>query len=228
MSGHYHSSRFSRRKRQTARQPNAKDNTRVDEPEASNAWNQPVDQSGWDVEDTTYLDPKTMEHQTRVDGLSGLILFWRTGVHAAERGEQVFKMEKFYEEQDALALAQEQNGGWGLIRPDQDPWGVSIPHQDPWGVAATYGGWGKGGWPEQESNSGHGGGWGSPHNSEGTQQEKVVGNDLVSKFAQDARPERREQLYEFLKVSLVSNLSFGVFDALFSSPPTRKWKKYSP
>jgi len=217
--------------------------------DTSDAWYQPVDQSGWDVEDTSYLDPKTVDQQYRVDGLNGLIPFWIQGVRAAERGEEVAKMAKFYEELDAqerLWAYGSSAGSHGKIQAPYSGWGSRTAD---WDVDGQKGGWGqntglarwstadwdvnqeKGDWGQPTGSVG----WeardwnshevvvhdevrytsgdvrrrrGDIHNQRrrqkdcGSEADKNV-RDLVSKYAhrKEVRPERRRQMYDFLKMS---------------------------
>lgn len=190
-----------------------------------NAWNQVADQSGWSkVEDSTsYLDPKNVEQQGRVDGLGALIPFWIEGVHAAERGEEVMKMEQFYDELDAHNTT---SWDWGEEKKRSDGWGSGC---NDWGVSGDTGGWdapvdtggwdappdptgwgAPGGWDQQPSGWGNDG-WNSQEAAKGYASDDTERQEhgrrkvedvetLVSKYAHDAGPERRRQMYDFLQV----------------------------
>lgn len=198
-----------------------------DHREAYCAWNQAVDQSGWQVEDTSYLDSKTLEHQGHAGGVDALIPFWIQGVNAAENGEEVQKMEQFYDKVDAhddSSWYPERKLGaeWGCTANE---WGESGAAAN-WTAAAETGGWGAspdlsgwGGSPDGQPQWEEGGwklsdkGYGSDdtERQENSALRRRVRKSedvetFVSKYADDAEPERRQQIYEFLEVRAIERL----------------------
>lgn len=115
-----------------------------------NPWNQPVDQSGWGVKDTSFLDPRISERQDRVDGLPNLVAFWMEGVRAAERGEEVAKMAKFYDDLEAEERSSEGvwvNRSHGEREGQVQQWGEWGSGAEDWDVAGDEADWGQHIWP---------------------------------------------------------------------------------
>jgi len=176
--------------------------------DCSNGWNHPVDQSGWDIEDTSYLDPKATERQDRVGGLKGLVLFWMRGVDAAEKGEAVSKMADFYGEEP-----QENPWVWGSsgdshkINNQLEGWGASAEDWDAstdpgiWNEAKVHKEWGDFVHDDDvgalDTNVDRHDVLGGRQGEDESVSDTEV-RELVSRYAHGMRPERRRDMYEFV------------------------------
>jgi hypothetical protein len=80
-----------------------------------NPWAVPPDESGWDMTSVPHRD-KSKSQSHHDDPQNGRILFWLGGLEAAEKGEQLPRMEDFLEEQDKVQQAwHDDTGGWGDV-----------------------------------------------------------------------------------------------------------------
>ncbi|KAI0076230.1 hypothetical protein K474DRAFT_1708297 [Panus rudis PR-1116 ss-1] len=115
----------------------------------------PVEDNWFQIDNSGWLNPqkpdpwnaKAWEYQGRVDRVTDFIPFWLEGVQAAEAGQEMKKMEEFYNRYDDLTLdyhawgdeeannRKENDGGWGAGQ--DEGWGVV--NYDGWATPADGG-----------------------------------------------------------------------------------------
>jgi hypothetical protein len=99
--------------------------------EAYNPWTSPPAPPDWDqVPDrfNVYHDLREQERRSWVDICPDLVSFWLRGVVAAERGEEVERMQQFLERLET------QKDDWGQPIAD-NPWGMTVnPWERQWGI----------------------------------------------------------------------------------------------
>ncbi|KAI0068317.1 hypothetical protein BV25DRAFT_1818709 [Artomyces pyxidatus] len=122
-------------------------------------WQSPPDGDAWALEPsraTVFDDMKVREHQTWVDMSPDLVSFWRRGMEAAERGEQIERMHEFLE---------------SLENRPKDAWGAT--GVEAWGSPAGDWGWGAGvgdSWADKDwASQPKRGGWHLSGKSDGVQ-----------------------------------------------------------
>ncbi|KZT72778.1 hypothetical protein DAEQUDRAFT_808763 [Daedalea quercina L-15889] len=132
----------------------------VERQQQQEAWQPAVDYSGWEAPAEWYT---SWDASSRVDKMPDYIPFWRDGVMAAERGEQVGKLEDFLEQFERnIRQRNSKDGQWGHDiglnmwggSPALDAWGVKKQAKPAWkteqwdgpetgwGIADTGAGWG--------------------------------------------------------------------------------------
>lgn len=146
----------------------------------SNPWNQPVKHSGWDVKPSqSHLDAKMLDEQA----FKSFVPFWVNNVFAAERGEEVEKMEvesaawHWGADKQLAAWSQVTDSGWGCLED-------KVTHRGTRGQEGHFDTW-----PKSDAAGVEGGG-----------DVKA----LVRWYAccKNVKPEQQQRMYDFLGVCL--------------------------
>ena len=185
-------------------------------------WEPTTNTAAWNeepIQDTslTLEEVRKREHWSHVDNVQDMILFWREGIEAAERGE-VLSMQNFLESLghsswdntgDEWRYAYSEKG-WGSQKPgSRDSW--RIGSDSPWGKAeipTSVHTWGTVPDSHQQeafaSRSGHG----EKLMAEKKKKTRSIGDDayalveIVTRH-QAVDPECKRRLHAFFKVSLM-------------------------